>query len=95
MANNDFSGKTALVTGAAAGMGLATARQFAERGAHVVLADIDEMAVSGAAETLAAAGHDVRAIACDVTDEKQVEALVGQTVEIFGSLEDLRISRCI
>ena len=87
MSNQDFEGQTALVTGAAAGMGLATARQFAERGAHVVLADIDEMAVSGAAETLAAAGHDVRAIACDVTDEKQVEALVGQTVEIFGSLD--------
>ena len=50
MANTlDFSGKAALITGAAAGMGLATARAFAEAGAAVVLADFKEDAVKAAA----------------------------------------------
>ena len=53
----DFSGKVALVTGAAAGVGLATANAFAEAGAAVVLADYKEEAVKAAAERLIAAGH--------------------------------------
>ena len=53
----DFSGKVALVTGAASGMGLATAKAFAEAGAAVVLADFKEEAVKAAVQNLAAAGH--------------------------------------
>ncbi len=53
----DFTGKVALVTGAAAGMGLATAQAFAEAGAAVVLADFKEDAVKAEAEKLLAAGH--------------------------------------
>ena len=53
----DFTGKVALVTGAAAGMGLATANAFAEWGAAVVLADYNEDGVKAAAERLVAAGH--------------------------------------
>jgi NAD(P)-dependent dehydrogenase (short-subunit alcohol dehydrogenase family) len=53
----DFSGKVALVTGAASGMGLATAQAFAEAGAAVVLADFKEDAVKAAAQALGAAGH--------------------------------------
>ncbi|MES1932406.1 3-oxoacyl-ACP reductase [Salinisphaera shabanensis T35B1] len=82
-----FHGKTALVTGAAAGMGLATARQFAELGARVVMADIDDAAVSRAAHTLSEAGYEVLPVACDVCDEAQVEALVAQSVERFGRLD--------
>ena len=67
MANTlDFSGKVALVTGAAAGMGLATARAFAEAGAAVVLADFKEDAVKAAAAELVAAGHKAIAVRCDV-----------------------------
>lgn len=51
----DFTGQVALVTGAASGMGLATARAFAEAGASVVLADLDEKAVQHAADELTAA----------------------------------------
>ena len=87
MTTKDFEGKTALVTGAAAGMGLATARQFAELGARVVLADIDEAAVSEAAATLADAGHDVLGVGCDITDESQVADLVTRTVTTYGSLD--------
>jgi NAD(P)-dependent dehydrogenase (short-subunit alcohol dehydrogenase family) len=53
----DFSRKVALVTGAAAGMGLATARAFAEAGAAVALADFKEEAVKAAAQDLVAAGR--------------------------------------
>lgn len=68
----DFTGKVALVTGAAAGMGLATARAFAEAGAAVVLADFKEEAVKAEAEKLVAAGHKALAMRCDVSDDVQV-----------------------
>jgi NAD(P)-dependent dehydrogenase (short-subunit alcohol dehydrogenase family) len=83
----DFSGQVAFVTGASSGMGLATARAFAEAGAAVVLADIDEAALTAAAKQLTDAGHQALAIVCDVTDEDQVAAAVDRTVETFGRLD--------
>ena len=83
----DFSGKVALVTGAAAGMGLATAQAFAEAGAAVVLADVKEEAVQAEAEKLIAAGHKALAIRCDVSDDVQVAAMVDRTVAEFGRLD--------
>jgi NAD(P)-dependent dehydrogenase (short-subunit alcohol dehydrogenase family) len=83
----DFSGKVALVTGAAAGMGLATARAFAEAGAAVVLADFKEDAVKAAAEALAAAGRKAVAVRCDVSDDAQVAAMVDRAVAEFGRLD--------
>ena len=83
----DFSGKVALVTGAAAGMGLATARAFAEAGAAVVLADFKEDAVKAEAEKLVAAGHKALAVRCDVSDDAQVAAMVDRTVAEFGRLD--------
>lgn len=83
----DFSGKVALVTGAASGMGLATARAFAEAGAAVVLADIDEDAVRTAADELVAAGYTATAIRCNVADEADVAAMIEQTVTSFGRLD--------
>jgi NAD(P)-dependent dehydrogenase (short-subunit alcohol dehydrogenase family) len=85
--NISFENKVALVTGAASGIGLATARAFAEAGASVVLADIDEAAARSAAGDLSAAGHDALAIACDVADDAQVESMVRQTVTHFGRLD--------
>ncbi len=83
----DFSGKVALVTGAAFGMGLATAQAFAEAGAAVVLADVKEDAVRAAAEKLTAAGHEALAVRCDVSDDAQVAAMVDRTVAAFGRLD--------
>jgi NAD(P)-dependent dehydrogenase (short-subunit alcohol dehydrogenase family) len=83
----DFSGKVAIVTGAAAGMGLATANAFAEAGAAVVLADYKEEVVKAAAERLVAAGHKAIAVRCDVSDDAQVEAMVERTVAEFGRLD--------
>src|SRR2546423_1071321 len=85
--NISFEGKVALVTGAASGLGLATARAFAESGASVVLADWNDKAARTAADELAAQGHKAIAIRCDVADDAQVEAMVAQTVAAFGSLD--------
>lgn len=85
--NISFENHVALVTGAASGLGLATARAFAVSGASVALADWDESAVRNAAEELAAQGHRTLAIRCDVSDDAQVEAMVAQTVRAFGRLD--------
>src|SRR5882757_990040 len=83
----DFTGQVALVTGAASGMGLATAQAFAESGAAIALADIDETAVTAAADKLIAEGHRALGLVCDVTDEDQVAAAVARTVTEFGRLD--------
>ncbi|MCC7154859.1 MAG: SDR family oxidoreductase [Bryobacterales bacterium] len=83
----DFSGKVALVTGAAAGMGLATARAFASAGAAVVLADVNEDSIEAEARKLVAAGRKALAVRCDVSDDAQVERMVQSTVTEFGRLD--------
>ncbi|WP_030621255.1 glucose 1-dehydrogenase [Streptomyces fulvoviolaceus] len=83
----DFANKVALVTGAASGMGLATAQAFAEAGAAVVLADVDKHAVEAAAEELTSAGHQAIGVTCDVTDEGQTAAMVERAVTTFGRLD--------
>ncbi len=85
--NISFENKVALVTGAASGLGLATAKAFAEAGASVVLADWNEKEVEAAAKGLADKGHKTLAVRCDVSDDGQVEALVKQTVATFGRLD--------
>jgi NAD(P)-dependent dehydrogenase (short-subunit alcohol dehydrogenase family) len=82
-----FSGKVALVTGAANGIGRATALAFAQSGVRVVVSDID---VKGGEETVAmikSAGGSATFIACDVSNEDQVRALVEGTIANYGSLD--------
>jgi NAD(P)-dependent dehydrogenase (short-subunit alcohol dehydrogenase family) len=85
--NVSFQGQVALVTGAGSGIGLATAKAFAESGASVVLADRNEKAACMEADRLLAAGHKALAIGCDVADEQQVAAMVEKTVSAFGRLD--------
>jgi NAD(P)-dependent dehydrogenase (short-subunit alcohol dehydrogenase family) len=85
--NISFENKVALVTGAASGLGLATAKAFAESGARVVLADWNEKEVQAAAKEIADKGHKTLAIRCDVSDDAQVEAMVKQAVATFGQLD--------
>ena len=85
--NISFEGKVALATGAASGLGLATAKAFADAGASVALADWNEDAARLAADQLAAQGHRAMAIGCDVADDAQVEAMVEATVRSFGRLD--------
>ena len=83
----NFQGQVALVTGASSGMGLATAQAFAQAGASVVLADINEEALHSATESLAAGGYQALGVVCDVTDEDQVAALLDRTVAAYGRLD--------
>ena len=83
----DFTGRVAFVTGASSGMGLATARAFAESSAAVTLADINDEALRAAERQLAGAGHRVLATRCDVAEEDQVADAIAKTVETFGSLD--------
>src|SRR6266576_3683783 len=82
-----FENKVALITGAGSGLGLATAKAFAESGAAVVLADWDEKSARAAADELVAQGHKALAVACDVSDDAQVEAMVHKSVTTFGRLD--------
>jgi len=83
----DFTGQVAFVTGAGSGMGLATARAFADAGAAVTLADVNEDALAAAEKELLDAGHSVLAVHCNVADEAEVAAAVAKTVETFGRLD--------
>ncbi len=79
--------KVAVVTGAAAGIGLACARRFSAEGAKVVLADIDAEKGAAAAAAIAESGAEARFIACDVGDKAQVDALIAGAAEAYGGLD--------
>ena len=83
----NFEGQVALVTGAASGMGLATARAFAQAGAVVTLADVSEDALRRASDEIKSAGGVAIGVLCDVADEAQVAAMVQRTVTEFGRLD--------
>jgi A-factor type gamma-butyrolactone 1'-reductase (1S-forming) len=83
----DLSGRVALITGAASGIGRASTLAFASAGASVALVDVD---ADGLAETAAAArkaGSRAEVLVADVTDLRAVTAAVGRTVQVFGRLD--------
>jgi NAD(P)-dependent dehydrogenase (short-subunit alcohol dehydrogenase family) len=82
-----FEGQVALVTGAGGGIGLATASAFAQAGASVIVADSDATLLETAADGLRAAGYQVLAVTCDVTDRDQVKAMIEQAVRTYGRLD--------
>ncbi|WP_428540617.1 SDR family NAD(P)-dependent oxidoreductase [Rhodopila sp.] len=81
--------KVAIVTGAASGMGAATARRFGTEGAKVVVADMLEQEGRAVADSIGAAGGTAVFMALDVTDEAGWKAVVEQTVRAFGRLDIL------
>jgi NAD(P)-dependent dehydrogenase (short-subunit alcohol dehydrogenase family) len=85
--NEAFRGRVALVTGAASGIGLATARAFAACGAQVMLADLPGAAGESAARELRDAGAQARFVAVDVADPASVRSMVDATVSAFGRLD--------
>jgi NAD(P)-dependent dehydrogenase (short-subunit alcohol dehydrogenase family) len=82
-----LEGKRAIVTGAASGIGRATATLFAAEGAAVVLADIDAAGTSAAATTILASGGRAVAVACDVTRSDDCLRAVDTAVSSFGGLD--------
>jgi 3(or 17)beta-hydroxysteroid dehydrogenase len=85
MIGERMSGKIALVTGGASGIGLATGKRFAAQGATVVLADVN----AAGAEAAAAGDARLSAVALDVTDETGWDAVVDGVVERYGKLDVL------
>ena len=82
-----FEGKTAFITGAASGIGRATAVAFAVEGARVVVTDRVEAALQETAGYVKEAGGEVLAIACDVSKPEEIEAAVAQAVNTFGRID--------
>lgn len=81
----DVAGKTAVVTGAASGIGRGMARCFADAGMQVVLADIEQAPLDEAVAELSDAGTEAIGVKTDVSDLEQVQALAGATLERFGA----------
>lgn len=84
-----FGGKVVLVTGAAGGIGRATARRLAAEGASVWCADLDGDGASATAELITSAGGDAAGSALDVTDAAACDSVVGEVVSRFGGLDVL------
>jgi NAD(P)-dependent dehydrogenase (short-subunit alcohol dehydrogenase family) len=87
--NAEFHGQVALITGGTRGIGLATGRLLAERGAHVVLASRHLAEAEQAAAALRDAGHSATGVLLDVSDERMVAETVGAVVERLGGIQIL------
>ena len=85
--NGDLARKVAFVTGAASGIGRITAVAFAQRGASVGVADIDQQRNHETASMITEVGGQAIAVRCDVTRGEDVQAALHQTVEAFGRLD--------
>lgn len=82
----ELSGRVAVVTGAASGIGLAMARRFGEEGMSVVVSDVEETRLAASARTLADEGHRVLGVACDVRFQESVDGLRDAALKEFGAV---------
>ncbi len=85
----EFTGKTAVVTGAASGIGRAIAERFAAAGMNVVLADVEAGALARAEADMKAGGATVLAVLTDVSRAADVQALAARTIDAFGAVHIL------
>jgi 3-oxoacyl-[acyl-carrier protein] reductase len=84
-----LDGRVALITGAARGIGAATAQRLATEGARVAIADLDGPGAEQSAAQIAQAGGEALAVTCDVSDNTSVQAAFTAVVERFGQLDIL------
>jgi NAD(P)-dependent dehydrogenase (short-subunit alcohol dehydrogenase family) len=84
-----LSGKVAIITGAARGIGRACAERFAREGAKIVVADIDQARGQETASALSDGGTESLFVACDVGDSDQVAALIAASEDAFGGIDVL------
>jgi 3-oxoacyl-[acyl-carrier protein] reductase len=84
-----FEGKVAIVTGAAKGMGLATAVEMCRDGASVMMTDIDKAGLENAARQMRSGGGKLTTEVCDISDRTQVDALIARTKKELGRLDIL------
>ncbi len=85
----DVSGKVAVITGAASGIGFGMAESFAAAGMKVVLADVEEKALMESTAVLRDSGADVHSVLTDVSKLKQVQALADETLKKYGAVHVL------
>lgn len=81
--------KVVFITGAAGGIGYEIGKKFASKGAKVVLTDLNEQQVKGAAENLRTQGYEAIGLKCDVTSEEEIKGAIDETVFNYGSLDVL------
>ena len=84
-----LNGKVSLITGAASGIGRATALRFAKEGAIVVAVDIDEVAVRATQQAVGALGGQCLALTVDVSQEDRVQGAIAKTLETYSRLDIL------
>ena len=85
----DFEGKTAVITGAASGIGYALAERFAQEKMNIVLADIEQDALDSAVKKISDLGVDATGLKVDVMDKDAVSYLAEQAIKDFGNIHIL------